>query len=566
MRISSPFGNQGPRSLEAGEQNTAGRPVVAPPALLWPGLVPPEGFVSSDASVSMTSDGAGHSLGASAGFSRTVSPALASLLGASAGAPSLTGTHDEVAVAVADRLARDLKWHGKKSNVAKLLEQVTPEQMRDVELEFFARRFEPLRHAIADGLMGARQREALAVYDARACATDEGGTCPKTKVSQLLKKGYVEEAELVTHYGYRTNNDIELYVQGKNAFPKVFEAIDAAEHHVHVCYYIFANDDIGRQFKDKLIAAARRGCEVRVSMDGIGSMLMIPGSPTRRLIKELTDAGVKVQRNHMMDLKRSQQMWNHPDHRKMVIVDGKVGFTGGMNVANHYVDQYHDLMIRVRGDAVKQMQSEFIQHWLHLGSSFDANPDDLEAYFPKLSRAPGAIRSKVSQHIPGEHREIMKTYMERIATAEKHIYIENPYCTNPRIQTALIEAAKRGVEVHVILPADSDHGFSHAAARQRYPEMIEAGVNIYEYPGFNHGKVMMVDDKFVTFGSSNLDDVALYHIYEMNLDIEDEGFAATIKKDIFDVDLRKSKQMAASDVTRWQKISGSFFRLFAHWI
>jgi cardiolipin synthase len=504
------------------------------------------------------------SVGAAVGFSQKVSPQVASMLGASAGAQSLTGSTDSLAVAVADRLFHDLKFlSGRKGEVKNILAQVAPEQMNEVELEFFARRKEPLRKALADSLVGASQRDALTVYDSKACATELGGTSPKKKISQLLAKGYVEEAELKTSYGFRSN-DIELMVQGKNAFPKVFEAIDKAEHHVHVCYYIFANDELGRQFKDKLIAAKRRGVEVRLSMDGVGSSLLIPGSPSRKLIKELEAEGIIVQRNHIVDLQRSNQMLNHPDHRKIVIVDGKVGFTGGMNVADHYVEQYHDLMIKVEGEGVHQMQAEFLAHWLHLGSSFHADPDELDEYFPKVEA--GKMRSKVSQAIPGEHMEIFQTYIDRINSAEKCIYIENPYCTNPDVQTALIEAGKRGVEIHVVLPGENDHAFSHWAARQRYPEMIRAGVNIYEYPGFNHGKVMMVDDKFVTFGSSNLDDVALYHIYEMNMDIEDPGFAATVKKDIFDVDLLKSRKMKAEDVTRWQKVSGSFFRLFAHWI
>src|SRR5262249_23563481 len=141
-------------------------------------------------------------------------------------------------------------------------------------------------------------------------------------------------------------------------------------------------------------------------------------------------------------------------------------------------------------------------------------------YFPPTPQgdaAPGHQAMKVAQAIPGEHEEILQTYLDQINHAQKSINIENPYCTNHQVQDALVAAAKRGVKVNVILPGESDHGFSHVAARQKYPEMMKAGINIYEYPGFCHGKVMTVDDKFTTIGSSNLDDVALCHIYEMNM-------------------------------------------------
>ena len=118
----------------------------------------------------------------------------------------------------------------------------------------------------------------------------------------------------------------------------------------------------------------------------------------------------------------------------------------------------------------------------------------------------------------------------------------------------------------MILPGESDHAFSHLAAAQKYPEMINSGVKIFEYPGFNHDKVMVVDDKFTTVGSSNLDDVALYHIYEMNLNVDDEAFARETSERLFAKDVAISKPMKASDISKLDIITGKFWNLFSHFI
>ncbi len=450
-----------------------------------------------------------------------------------------------------------------------LLEKSPPAFVASLSKQYEAKTGTSLRKALHGELSGAELRRALKPLDASLVKPgDSTGTSGiADKLLALRSQGTISESELVNTYRPTTNNKIDMLIQGDQAFPKVFEAIDGAKDHVHVSYYIFNDDKLGQQFADKLIAAKNRGCDVRVMMDGVGSQLMNPWSGSQKIIEKLEKAGIEVRRNHMVDVTRDDQVVNHPDHRKIVIADGKVGFTGGMNVGEHYLSEYHDVMVRAEGDVVKQMQGEWMSAWMHLGGKVPGDDASFKSrYFPeyKPGEAPGKQKISTVQHIPGENRAILQTYLDKIGSATKSIAIENPYCTNPEIQDALIAAAKRGVDVTVILPGESDHGFSHLAAKQRYPEMMKAGVKIYEYPGFNHDKVMVTDGKFTTVGSSNLDDVALYHVYEMNLNVDDEKFAQDTQKRLFDVDIPKSKQMKVEDITQLQIITGKFWNLFHH--
>ena len=454
--------------------------------------------------------------------------------------------------------------------VHKTLENQSPAFVASVAKAFEAQTGQSLRKALNSELSGADLRRALAPLD--AALVKPGGNATSgvaEKINVLRNQGTVSESELVNTYKATTNNKIELLIQGETAFPKVFEAIDGAKDHINMSYYIFSDDKLGNQMVDKLIAAKERGVEVRVMLDGVGSQLMNPMSGSNKMLKRLQDAGIETRSNHVVDVTRDGQIMNHPDHRKIVVVDGKTGFTGGMNVGEHYLSQYHDVMVKAEGDVVKQMQGEWMSSWLHLGGKIPGDDATVKArYFPeyKPGEAPGNQKITTVQHIPGENRQIMQTYLDRINTATKSIHIENPYCTNPDIQNALIAAAKRGVDVHVILPGESDHGFSHMAARQKYPEMLKAGVKIYEYPGFNHDKVMVTDGKFTTTGSSNLDDVALYHVYEMNVNVEDEKFAKDTLDRLFTPDIAKSKPMKVEDISKMQIITGKFWNLFSHFI
>ena len=393
------------------------------------------------------------------------------------------------------------------------------------------------------------------------------------KVFALRGAGNVPEVDLVNHHGVTRNNKIELFVDGTNAFPEMLKAIDEVTDSLHLSYFIFDNDKLGNEFADKLIAAKKRGVDVKVMVDGIGSGQHKRSSPSRALMDRLEREGVEVIRNHIIDVDRTAEVLNHPDHRKLLIVDGKLGFTGGMNVADHYFAPYHDLVVRVQGDAVKQMQVEWMTSWLHLGGKVGA-PGESEAtlrdrYFPEVPTgvdAPGTTAIKVAQAIPGEHAEIRELALEKIRTAKHSVSVENLYLSSKDFQDALIDAANRGVKVTCIIPGTLADNVVRLAGRQRIPELIAAGVRIFEYPGYCHGKVLEVDDEFVTIGSSNFDDMAMHHIYEMNLNVEDEAFAREIRKRVFEVDIAKSHEVTLSDITPKEMFLGKLAAHFSYYL
>ena len=474
-----------------------------------------------------------------------------------------------------------------KGTVHRLLEKSTPSRVAAMR-EAFNRKFGKLwkggslRGALnkrfwdggARRVLGALEN-GLSRFRVKSTGGQEGRLHMNIdKVFSLRRQrdtngGSISESDLVTRHGATRNNKIDLLVDGHQAFKSIFQALAKARQTIHVSYYILNDDKLGQAFSKMLMKKARQGVEVRLMVDGIGSVQMW-GSPRRRLINTLEKAGVEVIRNHIINPFNKAKKLNHPDHRKLVIVDGKVGFTGGMNVGNHYISEYHDLMVRVEGHSVRQLQTEWLNGWMLLGGRVDRKVKNEQVLrqrlFPTLDKQVGRQTIRTVQHIPGENRDILKTYLKQINRARKSIYIENPYMTCHKIQDALIKASRRGVDVHVVLPGNNDHAFSHWAARARYPKMLDAGVKLYEYPGFNHGKVMVTDGKFTTIGSSNLDDVALYHIYETNLNVHNKPFAADVMKRVFHKDIAMSKPMQKKDITRTQKVMGYFWNLFAHYI
>jgi cardiolipin synthase A/B len=435
-----------------------------------------------------------------------------------------------------------------------------------------ARRFEAvhgvsLRQVIHERLFEDWARRATrALDDARVKVFGSDRSAIET-VLELRRIGGVSTFDLVSPHELTSDNSLELFVGGKQAFAEIFSAIDAAEDHIHVSYYIFRDDEIGNTFADKLIAKAKQGIPVRVMVDSIGSAKSV--LDPAGILSRMEEAGVEVIRNHPVSLGEDGVSVNRADHRKIVVVDGQIAFTGGMNVGDEYVDRVHDLVVKLRGPAVRQMQVEYLKSWLRLGGTIDpdAAEEDVKArYFPKPERFAGGPKVRVAQAIPGENAAIFEAYTKLIREAKESIYIETPYLTSPIIEEELMAAAKRGVEVHLVLPAESDHGFTQLAARAAFPAMIGAGVHIHEYPGFCHGKLMIVDGEKITFGSSNLDDVALFHIFELDLNITDRRFAETLRRRVFEVDIARSKTARIEDVGMFERAAGGVVNQFSHWI
>jgi cardiolipin synthase len=382
----------------------------------------------------------------------------------------------------------------------------------------------------------------------------------------------LDKSDLVAGYPRTHGNKIELFVDGPQAFPQLFKDIDAATSSIHMAYYTFEDDAFGRQLIEKLIRAHERGVEVCIQMDFFGSRHFLPFSAGWRAADRLEEAGITVVTNSPLNLESGDVIHNI-DHRKICVIDGRIAYTGGMNITKNYVGPFHDLMLRAQGPIVHHIQSEWTNSWLFVGGRLQMHEgetiEDLQArLFPSdifETTLPGNTTAKLVQGIPNRHEEIYKTDLDMINRAEKSLHLEFPYLTDDAVEKALAAAARRGVDVRIVLPGKNDSALADRIARDHYAVLLESGCKIYEYPGFCHGKVIVADKKVAKLGSSNLDPLSMHRNYEMDLRIEDAHFAATCISQIFEPDMALSRRIKPVNQGWRQRALGSVLSLFATW-
>lgn len=373
------------------------------------------------------------------------------------------------------------------------------------------------------------------------------------KIRALNRSDALSDVDIVACHPPTTSNNIQLLVDGKQAFSSLVRELNEATHSIHMSYFAFHGDKIGQQIADVLIKKAQEGVKVRLVYDAAGisfwhatpliSRLWSSDKRQQDMLHRLEDSGVEIICNQTLSPRYASPIFTPPDHKKMVIIDGQKAFTGSMNVSDHYAEEWHDYMVMLRGPAVAQMQTEFFLSWLHKGGKINDLADDqaLFQYFNLTdNEQTGNSTIKLAQNIPGHHPEIKQSFLKFIQHAKKSIHIAVPYLTSKQIICALIEARKRGVEVHIILPSYNDSWTCDAAIEAWVPQLLDAGIKLYQYPKFSHTKVMLIDDRFVSLGSSNMDGLSMNCIYEMNLNIDDLAFANQIKRKIFIPDMQKS--------------------------
>ncbi|HEX8281417.1 MAG TPA: phospholipase D-like domain-containing protein, partial [Chthoniobacterales bacterium] len=318
-------------------------------------------------------------------------------------------------------------------------------------------------------------------------------------------------------------NRIDLLENGDQYFPPMLEAIRSAQHTVNFAAYIVKSDETGRQFRDALCERARAGVEVRVLLDGIGSGWSLDNSDVRMM----TDAGCKFAYYHPVQSWRVDRT-NRRSHRRVLVVDGKVGFTGGAAFSDkwtgHAQDEHHwrDTHIRVEGPIVNALQAAFQSHWVKTyGEALTG-----AAQFPPLPEA-GDLRAQVVESRSFSSAPIPLVQALTFASAEKRIWITNPYCTPTDDQVnLLVKAAARGVDVRLLLPGPhNDQPLTQSAGRTAYGRLLEGGVEIFEYqPTMIHAKTMVADGLFSMIGSSNLDGRSSEINEELDVVIYDERF------------------------------------------
>ena len=332
---------------------------------------------------------------------------------------------------------------------------------------------------------------------------------------------------------------VRLLRDGGATYDALIEAIGQAQHHVHVEYYIFEPDRTGARLRDALIERAGKGVQVRVLMDAIGSAHM-----REAFLAPLRAAGAEIAWFHRFRLRR---LWrpkmNLRSHRKIVVIDGGVGFTGGINITDEEnerlrPDAYHDLHLRMDGEAVRWLQQAFLEDWAYAAHRL---PND-DALWPAL--AGGPIKAQVLPAGPDSSWEaIHRAMVAAIHGARRRVWLATPYFVpGEAARMALTSAALRGADVRLLVPAQSDSRLVTAAARSYFDELLEAGVRVFEYPRMLHTKALLIDTEGALLGSSNFDNRSFRLNFELCVWFEDAGVAADLEN-ILRLDLASAREI-----------------------
>lgn len=342
-----------------------------------------------------------------------------------------------------------------------------------------------------------------------------------------------------------TGNQLKILLNGKETFKAIFDAIKNAKHHIHLEYYIFANDDIGNKMKDLLIAKSCEGVEVRVIIDDVGSWGL-----KRKFLSELRKNGVKIYPFMEVRFPRLTSRVNFRNHRKIVIVDGKIGFTGGINIADRYIHglpklgPWRDTHLQITGDAVDGLQVIFAADWYFVTKENLSG----DAYFPPLKETAGTPVQISASGPDSDWENIGMAFFAAIGNAKKLIYISTPYMMPPSyISLALKTAALSDIDVRIIIPGVSDAIIPKWCSLSYVEKLLEAGVRIYTYQaGFIHSKTIIVDDILSSIGTTNLDFRSIETNFEVNAFIYEREFTQEMKKQ-FRADLRNSREIKLAE-------------------
>ncbi len=355
---------------------------------------------------------------------------------------------------------------------------------------------------------------------------------------------------------------IDLLTGGERTFEALFAAVTSARVSVHLEYYIYEPDTVGTLLRDLLIERARAGVEVRVLLDGLGSRRCSP-----RFLAPLREAGAEVAWFHPMRL--GHLLWrptlNLRTHRKIAVIDGITGFTGGVNISDLQSERtsaaaFHDLHLRLEGEVVRALQLAFAEDW-HYATGAKLSADH---HWPALPT--GAIRCQLVPSGPDNPlAPIHRLYVEAIHNARRRVWLMTPYFVpDAAVLMALTSAALSGLDVRVLLPRRNDSRLVRAAARSFYPELIEAGVRIYEFqPRMLHGKALLLDDDLAVIGSANVDPRSFWLNFELCVLARDVG-VATALADRIQADLKQSVRVDRHWRPHgWRAYADSVARLFA---
>lgn len=395
-------------------------------------------------------------------------------------------------------------------------------------------------------------------------------------VTEMLRR-QTTLVESISNKPLLAGNDVQIYHTPMDALNAMLAAIEAAEDHVHLETFIFGGDHIGKAFADALIRKRRQGVQVSVIYDSFGSF-KTPG----QFFKRMEDAGVQVVQFNPVNPLKAKTQWslNHRDHRKILVIDGKIAFTGGINIYEVYDPNsagnskrhggvklpMHDLHVKIEGPSAVKFQNLFVDTWYRQKGPTLANRN----LYPPLTKKGEDLVRVVGSRPGTKNRMIYLMYLGALHNALKYAHFMSPYFVpSDEMEEALEDAAERGVDVRIVVPDDVDSDTAFHAGRWSYEDLMESGVKIYEHTGgMLHAKAAVVDGVWSSVGSTNLDLRSFIHNDEVNIVVLGEKFGRELES-AFKREMLEAREI---DPQKWKnnksrkRIKEGYGRLLRHWL
>lgn len=359
-------------------------------------------------------------------------------------------------------------------------------------------------------------------------------------------------------------NEVKVLLNGEKKFEALFQDLDKAKNHIHLEYYILNSDVIGTKVMDKLCEKAKQNIAVRVSYDHVASDLKNAD------IERMKIAGIEVFPFMPVRFPNLTRKLNYRDHRKIVVIDGSIGYVGGINISDDYVNPtqsgiyWRDTHVRLYGNAVKSLQTHFLLNWNFISGQEIEIKDE---FFPKLNNKIGKAVQVAASGPDSDYPNILEAIFTAINCAEKYLYITTPYfIPNDQIITALKTASRSGVEVKLLIPKEGDSKVTKYAGDSYIEDLLESNIQVFQYcKGMLHAKTIVIDGQFTMIGTANMD----YRSFEINFEIISMIYSAEIAEEMVGVFKKDIQECEQIDLEEWKKRPAfvkwkeSFFRLWA---
>ena len=356
---------------------------------------------------------------------------------------------------------------------------------------------------------------------------------------------------------------VNWLVGGQAFFSSLHQSIAQAQDRVRIRVYIIDNDDTALELVQLLDAKQRFGVDVKILFDELGSVLAAnvePGTGTATVNDRPGSIFGHIREHTRINVRRATNPWFTGDHVKTLIVDGNTAFVGGMNIGREYRHEWHDLMAKINGPIVAQLETDFDRAWSHAGLGGDI------AYALRPRRPKGVRESPVQDEVMIRplytrtfRKDILKTHLAAIRQSQRYIWLQNSYLGSTAMVNELLAARARGVDVRVILPAENNHGVMGANNLVVANRLVKGGVRVYAYPGMSHVKAAIFDG-WASIGSANYDKLSLYINQELNLAVSDQETVERLREELFERDFAASKELTEAAPTTW---SDHFYTILA---